>query len=128
MSKRNNSNRGMGIGRKERRLRCPVCKEPTGFKADRECLGDGIELSLSSRPGDLTQCDHCLTMLEYRGNPTSLTLHLAPRQRVEAFNKLASEEDPSLRELVDYVMRFRQMPRRPPIGHRFRAHSKGLVK
>ena len=113
MSKKNNRNRG--IEGRERRLKCPVCLERTGFQADRQSFGGKNEHSLSSRPGDLTQCDHCLTMLEYRGDATSLTLHVAPRERVEAFNRLSREgyREPTVPELIAYVRKYRQMPQQP---------------
>jgi hypothetical protein len=120
------SKKDRNIRKKERKPRCPVCHESIRLIADRLTPGlDGASLPLP-RPGDLTQCDHCLAMLEHSGDPTSLTLQPAPQIRVDSFNNLTREGpyEPSVPELIDYVRRYRQMPLRPPIGYRFRKSLK----
>jgi hypothetical protein len=125
MSKKNRN-----VRKKELKPRCPECHKPIGFVADRLTVGLDRACPLLPGPGDLTQCDHCLAMLEYGGDPTSLTLKLAPRERVELLNNLTREglREPSVPELIDYVRRYRRMPIRPLIGHRFRKSSWILPK
>ena len=119
------SRKDRNIRKNERKPRCPECHKPIGFIADRLTSGREGASPLLAEPGDLTECDHCLAMLEYCGNPISLTLQLARRERVETFNNLTREgfSEPNVPELIDYVRRYRQMPLRPPIGHRFRKLS-----
>jgi hypothetical protein len=107
MSKKKNFN-----GKKQQKLRCPVCQESIYSSVDRLPFGGPMDFSLLPQPGELTQCDHCLTMLEYRGELHSPTLHVAPRKRVLEFNRLTREghSEPSVPELLGYVMRHRQMP------------------
>jgi hypothetical protein len=112
MSKR--KKRNSDLGRRGSRLRCPICHQRLGFNTHRQGLADRINSSLSPLPGDLTQCDHCLTMLEYGGELISLTLHQASRKRVEEFNKLSRDgyRQPRISELINYVNKYRQMPKR----------------
>ena len=118
------------VCKKERNPRCPECHKPIGFIADRLTFGLERASPLLPEPGDLTECEHCLAMLEYTGDPTLLTLQLAARGRVESFNNLTREgfREPSVPELIDYVRRYRRMPIRPLIGHRFRKSSWILPK
>ncbi len=110
MSKRNRDTRT-----NKGKLRCPLCHAFAGFPANPQHFGLPFEPSWLSEPGDLTQCDHCLAMLEYGGELKSLTLQPAPRKRVESFNELSRVDyrEPSLPELIEYVKKHRQMPRRP---------------
>jgi len=109
MSKNKNSR-----SQKQYKLRCPVCQGPICSHVGRLPFGGTVDPALLSQPGELTQCDRCLTMLEYRGDSRSLTLHVAPRKRVEEFNKLTREgrSEPTLAELIGYVIKYRQMPGR----------------
>jgi hypothetical protein len=124
------SRKDRNVRKKERKPRCPECHKPIGFIADRLTFGLEGASPLLPGPGDLTECEHCLAMLEYSGDPTSLNLQLATRERVESFNNLTREKfrEPSVPELIDYVRRYRQMPLRPPIGHRFRESSEILPR
>jgi len=117
------SKRKRSLQMKERKLRCPACGksiEDTATATQAFVLPG--EPTMLPHPGDLTECHHCLTMLEYRGAPPSLTLHPAPQERVDRFNDLTREApcEPSLPELINYVRKYRQMPMQPPTGHRFR--------
>jgi hypothetical protein len=113
MSKKKNSI----ISKKQHKLRCPVCQEPIYSPVGRLPCGGMVDPALLSQPGELTQCDHCHTMLECGGELHSLTLHVAPRKRVLEFNRLTREGrcEPSLPELIGYVMRYRRMPPSPSI-------------
>lgn len=117
------------VCKKELKPRCPECHKTIGFIADRLTFGLEGASPLIPGPGDLTECEHCLAMLEYSLDSTSLTLRLARRERVETFNNLTREgfSEPNVPELIDYVRRYRQMPQRPPIGHRFRKLS-GILR
>jgi hypothetical protein len=107
------------ISRKERTLRCPVCHALTGATQDGRAFG--VPPEFRPNPGDITECACCQTMLEHCGDPNSLTLRVARRERVELFRQLMRERpEPELPELVEYVMKFRQMPQRPPFGYRLR--------
>jgi hypothetical protein len=114
MRKKNHS-----FERKERRLRCPVCNALTGAARDGKAFG--IPPEFLPNPGDLTECAHCQTWLEYSGDPNSLALRVARRERVESLRHLMRERpEPEIAELLEYVMKFRRMPHRQPFGHRFR--------
>jgi hypothetical protein len=108
--------------KEEQKLRCPVCHKSVEDNFDVRVLGLPGGRQLPPQAGDLTECHHCLTMLEYGADATSVTLRPAPQQRIDCFNKLTREgpRELSLPELVDYVTRYRRMPLRPPVGHRFR--------
>lgn len=114
---------------KKRNLRCPVCRKPINDPADFRRLGLKKEYRLLPQPGDLTECDHCRAILEYGGDPASLTLQLAPKKRLELLNAISRQgpHDLSFPKLIAYVMRYRQMPVRPPIGYRFTKISKNGV-
>jgi hypothetical protein len=106
-------NRKHNSNRSEQKLVCPAC-------------GKQVERIFGSQPepqsplvpqiGQVTNCDHCLTMLEYIPVGTSLALRVAPQQRVDAFHKLATNtmRGPRLAELIDYVKRYRAMPTKLP--------------
>jgi hypothetical protein len=55
-------------------------------------------------------------MLEYGGQPGSLTVERACPERVRAFEDLERETPGALRlpELIDYVKKFRRMPPKTP--------------
>ena len=92
----------------EWRLRCPICHGRTGFSGGRGSCGNRKGPSLQSKPGELTECDHCLTLLEYyQGEPGALTLRVAPRGRAEAFNRLSRlGYEPTVPELIAYVKKY----------------------
>lgn len=103
------SKRICSINGKDRTLRCPVCHERTGFSEGQWNYGTSGEPSLQSKPGQLTECDHCLTLLEYQGEPGPLTLRVAPRGRVDAFNRLSRVGyEPTVPELIAYVKKYGQ--------------------
>jgi len=95
-----------------RKVKCPVCNAITGYDQGKQPVQAASRYPLASNPGELTQCSRCLTLLEYRGQSGSLTLHVAPRRRVELFNALVSERPRKLNtpELIEYVRKYRQMP------------------
>jgi hypothetical protein len=108
-------NKERSIRRKAGDLQCPVCHKsiddpnsPKGLDVTEE------DRLLLPQPGDLTECCHCEAMLEYGGDVTLLTLHPAPRQRIDSFNALTREapDEPSfpelITELITYVMKYRQ--------------------
>jgi len=97
---------------KETQLRCPVCSMLTRCSADDKQSAFGI--TYHSEPGQLTECDQCMTMLEYGGRIGALTLRPASASRVLSFNKLSEEDhwNPSVQELVEYARKYRQMPGR----------------
>ena len=110
---------------KEGKLRCPVCHEFMAYIAEVGAFGQKSELALS-QPGDLTECEHCRTMLEFSGDdPASPVVRRARPERVRWFNRLAQEEEKlSIPELIEYVRKYRLMPPGPATGRRFRnAHS-----
>jgi hypothetical protein len=95
-----------------RKLHCPVCdvrihrefKSPHGSH-------------LVPEAGQLTQCDRCLSMLEYVLDERSLVLRAASQRRVTEFNRLAqATHEPNVAELINYVIQYRRMP--TPIRHR----------
>lgn len=108
------------IRKRESRPRCPVCGRLISVISEIRGLGLQWEDVILPHSGDLTQCD-CGAMLEYAGDPASLTLSPARPDRIKAFNYQAAQADPepSLPELVAYIMKYRRMPRRPPTA-RFR--------
>ena len=107
---------------REYKLPCPVCRELLWYIADPKVFGLEIAL-VRPWPGDLTECDRCHTLLEYRGDDRNrLMLQIATKERVHLWNKLAQEgaREPSLPELIEYVKKYLQMPARAVAGHRFR--------
>ena len=87
---------------------CPVCdrrlKQEYGWRG-----GSDVREILRPEPGQLTQCDRCLAILEY----TDLRdLRPASRDRVKAFEQLGKEKPrrAGLSEVIRYVVRYRQMP------------------
>jgi hypothetical protein len=113
---------------KEGKLRCPVCHEFMADIAEGGAFGQKSEFALS-QPGDLTECEHCRTMLEFSGDdPASLVVRRASPERVRWFNRLAQEDkEPSIPELIEYVRKYRLMPPGPATGYRFRnAHSHSI--
>lgn len=97
---------------KDRRPRCPACNNRIGSNGDRWAVAARMGSLLQSRPGELTECDHCFTLLEYQGDLTSLTLRVAPAKRADAFKRSKEAyRQPRLSELVDHVRKYRQMPR-----------------
>jgi hypothetical protein len=121
---------------KEGKLRCPVCHEFMADIAEGGAFGQKSEFALS-QPGDLTECEHCRTMLEFSGDDPALPIVRRARpERVRCFNRLAQEEEPSIPELINYVRKYGLMPPRPTTGHRFRnthfhstrsSHKPGIV-
>jgi hypothetical protein len=101
---------------RERTLRCPACHSFIDHVPNTRGLGLRPEDILLPQPGDVTECDKCRTMLEYGGNPGCLTLSFARRQRIDAFHRLSRESGrkPKLSKLVEYVMKYRQMPGADP--------------
>jgi hypothetical protein len=100
---------------KEPKLRCPACSYRLEAKTIvRTC--SGASRTLSAAPGELTQCPHCKSMLEYGEQHGSLTVERARPQRVRAFEELERETPGALRlpELIAYVKRFRTMPPKSP--------------
>jgi hypothetical protein len=109
---------------KEGKLRCPACHEFMAYIAEGGAFGQKSEVALS-QPGELTECEHCGTMLEFSGDdPASPVVRRARPERVRWFNRLAQEEELSIPELIAYVRKYRLMPPGLVTGHRFRnAHS-----
>jgi hypothetical protein len=110
------------LQKNECRLLCPVCGEKVDHAVTMLSSVQGEELYFVPEPGELTECDHCLAMLEYGGTRSALALHVAPRQRVKQFHKFTREgsREPSLPELLEYVKRFRRMPERSSHACRLR--------
>ena len=117
---------GRSTRKKERKLRCPVCREFIDEMPDMRDVGlHGFPML--PQPGDLTECERCLALLEYTGDFTSPTLQRASKERVDCFNKLSRQKPRELTvpEVIDYVRRNRQMPSATPAGHAFRKSLKG---
>ena len=97
--------------KKQQILRCPVCKGQLETKTTVRTRS-GVTRTLNSEPGELTQCHHCKSMLEYGGLPGKLNIERARPERVRAFLDLMREtpSDMRLAELVAYVKKFRRMP------------------
>lgn len=97
--------------KKRQALRCPVCKAQVKTTTSVPTRS-GATRTLSSKPGELTECSHCKSMLEYGGLRSNLSVQRAKPERVRAFQELAREtpDDMSLAELVDYVKKFRTTP------------------
>lgn len=94
------------IGSREQKLRCPVCHA----RIHRD-FGSPQRGPLVPQVGQLTQCDHCRSMLEYTSNGSSLALRVASQRRINKFNQLAKDtHEFRLAELVDYVRKYRRMP------------------
>jgi hypothetical protein len=97
------------LNNREQNLRCPVCE----LRIHRQ-LGSPQEGPLVSQAGQLTQCDRCLSILEYLLKGRCLALRPASERRINAFNQLAKEtHEFNLAKLVDYVMKYRRMPVTP---------------
>ena len=92
-------------------LVCPACGKriKRAFGSHRE-----PESPLVPQIGQLTECDHCLAILEYIPRAALLALRLAPRKRMDAFSELVKDtlREPRLVEIIDYVMTYRAMPSR----------------
>ena len=90
------------VGRKPR-LRCPNCHERIdGEITQAEFRQYGQ--SILPKVGDLTQCDHCRTFLEYAFDPAFMVLKVAPSWRVgliEGVDTIA--DDVRLPELIESV-------------------------
>jgi hypothetical protein len=94
------------IGSREQKLPCPVCQA----RIHRD-FGFPQRGPLAPQVGQLTQCDRCLSMLEYTSNGSSLALRVASQGRIKEFNRLAKDtHEFCLAELVDYVRKYRRMP------------------
>ncbi len=91
-------------------LPCPACHKPIKEHADLSRCDFEQRNILSSRPGDLTECPHCLAMLEFQGDP--LVLRRPSKDRIKRFNELTRREprQGQLAELLAYVRRYRRMP------------------
>ena len=88
-----------------RKFKCAEC----GARMYREPL-HGLKGSLIVERGQLTQCECCLTMLEYVAHGNSLGCRRAPQQRIKRFHQLARENsEPTLAELIDYARTYRGM-------------------
>jgi hypothetical protein len=95
---------------KEQKLTCPVCHKPIKANTNLSMIDPEKREIFRSRPGDLTECPHCLVILELQGDP--LSLRRPSKDRVQRFNELTREsKERSLAGLLEYVRRYRQMPR-----------------
>src|SRR3954452_22743157 len=93
---KNNSDK---VGRK---LRCPVCDVRIHRKFKSSHGGHVVP-----EAGQLTQCDRCLSMLEYVLDESSLVLISASQRRIALFNQLAKDiHDFNLADVVHYVMQY----------------------
>jgi len=102
MRKHTMRKRNRALAVKAPRLRCPGCGER---------LNRGASGYLSPQPGDLTEC-RCRRMLEYVEGPNSLSLRIAPSERVRALMlALKCDSRPSLSDVVNHVIKYRQMHR-----------------
>jgi hypothetical protein len=97
----------------ENSLRCPRCGQKVDHTVAIQSSAREGELCFMPEPGQVTECEHCLTMLEYGGICDALTLRVAPRERVEQFHKLTREgfSETGIPELLEYVRRFLQPPK-----------------
>jgi hypothetical protein len=96
---------------KKQQLRCSICGQRIEAQTTIRSRS-GVVRTLSARPGDLTECEQCGSMLEYGGCIGALTVHRASPERVRAFQELENE-GPAHRDipsLVEYVLKFRRMP------------------
>jgi hypothetical protein len=97
------------IGSREQKFRCPVCEA----RIHRD-VGSPQRGPLVSEAGQLTQCDRCLSMLEYVSHESSLALRLASQRRINELNQLTKDNHEfRLTELIDYVKKYRRMPVTP---------------
>ena len=84
------------------RLRCPGC----GTRLNRDAGG-----CRAPQPGDVTEC-HCRRVLEYIEAVNSLSVRIAPSERVRALMlALKCASRPSLSDVVNHVIKYRQMHR-----------------
>jgi hypothetical protein len=97
------------IRSREQKLRCPICQA----RIHRD-FGSPQRGPLVPQAGQLTQCDRCLSMLEYVLHESSLALRLTSQRRINEFNQLAKDtHEFKLTELIDYVRKYRRMPVTP---------------
>ena len=110
------------LDKKQNRLLCPLCRTTVDHALTVQSTGRRGEFLPEPEPGNITQCHHCMALLEYGGSPSSLTLQIAPRGRVKEFHKLTQEgfPEPSLPELLAYIKKFRSMPERSSTACKFR--------
>jgi hypothetical protein len=74
---------------------------------------------MSARPGELTECDGCESMLEYSGGPDVLKVMPARPERAKAYRDLERDKDDhaSFQKMVAYVVKYRMKPRSIEIAH-----------
>ena len=93
-------------------LCCPVCGNPLETTTTIRD-GSGTAQIISSRPGELTECEKCESMLEYSGRPGELRVMTARPERASAFRELAQDEagHASFQQMVAYVVKYRMTAR-----------------
>jgi hypothetical protein len=92
-----------------RSFRCPACGQKVAHLGE-TALGRPDEFA--PEPGQLSQCEHCHSFLEYALDASNaVVLIRAPFHRIRAFKQLAvSAMEPRLPALLEYVMTYRRMP------------------
>ena len=88
-------------------LECPVCEN----RINRGSI-PGPKGTIEAEIGQLTECEHCLSMLEYVSRANVLACRPASQQRTKSFNRLATDTGTlRLAAVLDYVIRYGRMPR-----------------
>ena len=111
---------------KQEKLRCPVCRECITHISNPRNRHEPMHSPLRSRPGDLTECDRCSSVLEYGGSFDALTISLAPRHRTECFKKAMAKDyywRPTIPQLIEYVRANHRMPEFDRRGQQHRLPS-----
>ena len=104
----------------ESKITCPACGRASKYRADGQISGNPIDPEFLPKPGDLTECDHCKTLLVSGAGGSGLKLLECPPDRARMFHDLTADRKSSnkLSRVLAYVKKYRQMPKNlPPFRH-----------
>jgi len=99
-----------GIPKSNSKMQCPLCNRSIIRTA-----GTYLEAELAPKAGDVTDCDHCHALLEYRSDGDRLTLVRTSKARAAMFNQLGRERRLNIPDMIAYVTKYRSMPPQYPM-------------